>query len=135
MASTAGGQFGGDHPRLHHGVEVGLVDFQDLVEGVGQDHHAAGPGDGAAAQVGAGPPHGQRQAVIVAQAHHLAQGLGGSGPHHQGGQHRLQDRGVIGISEPVGFADKDLLRAQELLEILNQALTDHLRLLRDDRLQ
>ncbi len=42
------GQLGGDHPGLHHGVEVGLVDLQDFGQGVGQDHHAAGMGDGAA---------------------------------------------------------------------------------------
>jgi hypothetical protein len=48
------------------------------------------------------------------------------GPHHQGREHRLQDRGVIGISEPVGLADKDLLQAQELLKILNQTFAEHL---------
>ena len=49
----------------------------------------------------------------------------GAGPHHQGGEHRLQDRGVIGIGEPVGFAHHDLLPAQDLLQFLNQALADH----------
>ncbi len=128
------GQLGGDDPGLDHGVEVGGVDLQDLVEGIGEHHHAAGQGDGAAAQIRAGAPHGQRQAVIVAQAHHLAQKLGGFGPDHQGRQHGFQHRGVIGISEAVGFLEEDLVFSQEPLEFFYQAVTDHIGLLLGERL-
>ena len=86
-------------------------------------------GNGAAAQIGARAPHGQGQAVVVAQAHHLAQELRGSWADHQGRQHRFQDRGVIGIGEAVGFLEKDLVLAQELLEFFYQAVTDHIGLL------
>ncbi len=64
--------------------------------------------------------------MVVAETHHPAQFFGGPGPHHQGGRHRRQDRGVIGVGEAVGLAHHDLLLAQELLKFLNQGLTDHM---------
>ncbi len=53
----------------------------------------------------------------------------GFGPDHQGRQHRFQHRGVIGVGEPVGFLEKDLVLSQEPLEFFYQAVTDHIRLL------
>ena len=123
------GQLGGDDPGLDHGVEIFFVDLQNPVEGVGEHHHAPGKGNSAAAQICPGAPHGHRQAMVVAQPHHLAQKLGGLGPDHQGRQDGLQHCGVIGIGKPIGFLEKDLFLAQEPLEFFYQAITDHTRLL------
>ena len=123
------GQLGRDHPRLHHGVQVLFVDLQDLVEGIGEHHHAPRMGNGAAAEIGARAPHRQGQAVLVAQARHPAQEFRGLGPHHQCRQDRFQDRGVIGIGEAVGLLEKHLVLAQELLKFFYQAVADHIVLL------
>jgi hypothetical protein len=62
-----------------------------------------GRGHRAAAQVGAGAPHGQRQAVIVAQTHGLCQGLARGGPHDEPGLDRIDDGGVVGVGVQIGF--------------------------------
>jgi hypothetical protein len=77
------GQFGGDHTGLDHGVHIRFVDFEDGVHSVGNDHHAAGKGHGATAQIGAGAANGERQAVFIAKAHRLTQRFSRRGPHDQ----------------------------------------------------
>ena len=118
-------ELGGDHAGFDHGVHVFLVDFDDTVQAVGQDHHAAGMGNGAAGEVGTRSAHSQGQAVLVAQPGDLAQGFAGFGPDDQGGHDGVEDGCIVGIRVAVGFAGHDVLGSGDGFKILDELFGTH----------
>ncbi len=69
------------HARLHHRAAVGVVDIEDAVHPHHPDHHRIGERQRAARQRGAGAARHHADAVLVAEAQHGGDLLGGLRQH------------------------------------------------------
>jgi hypothetical protein len=87
--------------------------------------HAAGQGHGATAQIGAGAPNGERQAVFVAKAHRLTQRFSRRGPHDQPGLNRIHNRGVVRIGVQVGGIGPRVIVTDDGFEFFDKRIGNH----------
>ena len=130
IEKTLGGDFRGhgrgDDAGFHNGVKVFLIDFEDAVQGGGQDDDGiGGVRNGAAGKVGARAAHGHRQAFFIAQVDDGAELLGIGGAHHATGNARSPYAGIIRIILAVRFTGKDIFLTDDGLEFLGKGITQH----------
>ena len=126
LRGDGGGELGGDDAGFDHGVQVFLVDFDDLVQALRQDDHGlVRVGNRAAAEVGARAAYGHGQAVGVAAFDQGAELFGGGGTQNEAGNDGRQHGGVVGVALPVRFAGEDVLFADEVFEFLDEGCAGH----------
>ena len=96
-----------DNPRLHHGVAVLPVHFQDAVHPREGNLYPVGMRNRPAAQSRAGATPHHRDAGLVAERHHLADLVGVQRKHHRTGHSPvygaviLEDQQVVGVKHHV----------------------------------
>ena len=115
-----GGELGGDHAGLHHGVQVFAVDFENLLQAVGQTDGAVhGVRHGSAGKVGTGAPHGDGKSGLVAEADDFTDlfrlGRTQNQRRYLGGQHGA----VVGVALPVGFAGEHVFGTKQSTQVFD----------------
>ena len=108
-----------DDPRLHHGVAVLPVHFQDVIHPREGNLYPVGMRNRPAAQSGAGAAPHHWDAGFVAERHHLADLVGVQRKHHRTGHSPvygaviLEDQQVVGVKHHIVITHNPLEPADE----------------------
>src|SRR6266478_1156773 len=113
-------EFKVDDAGLHDGALIFGVDFQDAVHAREDEHHAAGAGERAAGEAGAGAAADDRNFVFGGEFHALRDVLGGCGKNDDVGK-TFFDGAVVFVEKEIFQLVKNGVFAKKLGQLMKEA--------------